>query len=201
MKPMLRCIWIKQLNYKERNSMNKNLLVFYMFLFLIFSGCKNSSENTEIKNKLFDFSAYFSAEAKRLNSANSTLEKTLLKNNKYERIVIENPDWHAELKPFTDISLNKPAIASSYKTDSLRNENSLQITYSAMDESAPVKNVVLYFSDSEPDSIIIIKATNTIYYTLTEELRYSKKQYSINASTQPKAGKAIQFSLNGVITE
>jgi hypothetical protein len=201
MMPMLHCTWKKQLNYKERNSMNKNLLVFYMFLFLIFSGCKNSSENPEIKNKLFDFSAYFSAEAKRLESANATLEKTLLKNNKSERLVIENPDWQAELNPFTDISLNKPAIASSYKTDSLRNENSLQITYSAMDESAPVKNVVLYFSKSEPDSIIIIKATNTIYYTLTEELRYSKKQYSIDASTQPKAGKAIQFSLTGIITE
>lgn len=181
--------------------MNKILLLFYVCLFFLFSGCKNSPENVETKNKLFDFSGFFSGEAKRLQSVNAKLEKTLLKNNTSEKLIVETPDWFAELKPFTDISLNKPAIANSYNIDSIRNGQSLQITYSAMDSSAPVKNVVLYFSESQPDSITIYKSTNTIYYTLTEELHYSKKQYTVNASTQPKAGKAIQFSLIGVIAE
>lgn len=181
--------------------MNKYFRLFSVLLFFVSAGCKNSNDSSEIKNKLFDISAYFSAEAQRLQSLNASLEKTLIKNNISEKLIQKNPNWQLELKPFMESGLNKPAIANSYKIDSVLIGNSLKVTYAAMDSSAPVKNVILYFSDTKPDSIIILKATNTIYYTLSEELRYYRNSYFINASTQPKAGKAIKFSLHCTIQE
>ncbi len=114
----------------------------YIFLFLpitlLFSACENAdgSENnhsTTNKPTFFDLKNYFKTEIARLATAPHRIEKYAQVNNKQETQTSEIKDWTAELAPFSNSDISRPAWRNKYHVDTVFQANTQGkiVTYTA----------------------------------------------------------------------
>lgn len=169
---------------------------------LIISSCNYINDrNTSIPGRFMP-GEYFSNEAKKLNSRNLSLEKTVFKNGKSEIIVLDSVNWFKELKPFIDINIAKPAQINSYQIDSLVESNVLTINYIARDSTVSVKEVIVKFKNKKLLNFRAIQSSYNLYYQSIDTINYfGDGNYRISAMSKPKLGREVNLKLHGKAIE
>ncbi|HMT29218.1 MAG TPA: hypothetical protein PKD91_08065 [Bacteroidia bacterium] len=180
--------------------MMKNKLVLSAIITAIFAiSCQSNRKEIPEGSKLFNLTDYFSGQIKALEKSKTPLTKTILNKGKTETVRIENVDWKTELKPFTEIDLNKPAVYLSYKADSVVNGTKTIIHYAAKDSTPLLRDMMIHMDHHIPDSIIIRKVISNSYVSSDEILKYTGQgNFEIHVNNVPGIGKDIQFVLKAV---
>jgi hypothetical protein len=160
--------------------------------------CDVASDRAKQHSTFREVENYFVQELTVLEKSNAGLTKTLFNNRTKEQSVRTNPDWKAELAPFTEAISNQPAPANSFKTDTVMFDHSRMVLFTARDPSATIEKLFYYSNDEKTDSIVIIKKVSNSYYSATDTLSYyGNGNYRISAENHPRIGKKITFVLEG----
>ncbi|MBL0340655.1 MAG: hypothetical protein IPP71_06885 [Bacteroidetes bacterium] len=168
-------------------------------LVLLVASCKTDPSGTNKARPFFNFQAYFLNEVALLKKNNVVLTKTVINENSSETLVINEVDWLTELQSFIAVDINKPALLSAYRTDSLQNGTRTLIQYKAKDTSPQIRNIVIKQNLNIPDTIIITRIMSNTYVSSTEIMYYyGNGNFEINVENNPVAGKKIAFVLKGV---
>ena len=172
------------------------LPVLLTSIFLI--SCNTNPTVTVEIQPYFNLKGFFENESIRLQNENKILTKTIFKDNKEETMVVNTIDWKTELQSFIDIDINKPALLSAYKTDSVVRGARTEIHYAAKDSTPQIRDIVLKLTNHIPDTIIVTRIMSNSYVSSTEELHYfGNGNYEIVVDNTPVAGKKIAFRLIG----
>jgi hypothetical protein len=189
--------------YKRPNIYRGSLILILFPLYAFLTGCKNDTGNEEFSIKeYFDIPGHFIAEAERLQQSGASLRKTLTRPDDSEEVHKDEVDWQAELKPFIDIDLNKPAFSGGYTTDTIMNGGDMAISYTAIDSTFDIKKATLVFHDGELTKMQAEHSKNNVYYYSREILIYEAETgYEITVSNIMKAGKPVEFTIKGEIIQ
>ena len=162
------------------------------------SGCGKPSEPSVKTSPFHALEVYFDNEIKTLEHSKRLLKKNIQTNKKTEEVIIAHPDWKKELATFTSSISGKRITESSFLRDSMNFGKNYKIQYTAIDEKMEIKSLIVYYSDSTPDSIVIMTAVDNMYYRAIDTLVYhGNGNYRISASNEPSLGKNIRFILTG----
>jgi hypothetical protein len=177
----------------------KNNITGYLFILLcLASACQDKTKPTQ-QGAFHYLSLYFESEIQTLKKSQRSLTKNLFHNGKNETIRVASPDWEKELSPFTESVSSQPRQVQAFDTDSILTGPSKIVRYTALDVSATIKSLSVYFTGTTPDSVIIIKLVSNSYYASSDTLKYfGGGNYRIRAENQPGFGKKLGFLLEGI---
>jgi hypothetical protein len=176
----------------------KPIIFVILFSGFLFIGCDAPVRNA---SNYFDCPRYFDRLADSLANTTAVLEKTMATNGATETLKINKPDWRAELLPFHELNISKPAQQGTYRVDTLITNGGFRIEHSAMVEDASVRTLAIeYDSSGTVLSVFAVTASKNPYHASADTLYYqSKGEYQISALSDPALGKSISFDLTGKI--
>ncbi|MGB4397769.1 MAG: hypothetical protein WBJ10_00265 [Daejeonella sp.] len=135
---------------------------------LLFAACSGTEQVREQK-KYYDIKEFFSAEIKRLEKQDASVNKTVSRNGVSETKANFTPSWATELALFTDSDINKPAWRDSYNIQS----DSLSTSYTTLDNDLRTKSIHIKKDNTgKLSEIRIVNSTSNYLYNSTEELHY-----------------------------
>jgi hypothetical protein len=155
----------------------------------------NEKANKEASSiNYFDLKKYFSSEAKRLQTLNPLIKKTITQNGISETKQLKISNWETELKPFANADINKSAWKNAFKVTT-RN----QITqYTNTSEKIPVKELIVAKKNNRIISVKAILTTRNLLYTSTDTLTYvPSKHYEIKKTQKIKLLKEKTYQISG----
>ena len=150
------------------------LVVGVVFVFLFNSSCRNPETINSTQN-YFSLHDFFKEEELRLASAKVILKKVNQLQLTKDSTLVQNPDWQKELALFVDADMNKPAWKNSFTIDSIKNDSSLILTYTAIEKKITIRRVVISFVNQKVKTIQIKKANANFVYTSNQNLWYTPK--------------------------
>ncbi len=178
--------------------MTKSLLYLTVIIAILFVSCNSDPAGTYSLKPFFSLKNYFESEVKKLEKERLELTKTVTNEQLSETVTIDKINWHDELHSFMEADINKPALYSSYVTDSMVNGNKSVIHYSAKDASPAIKDIIIKLQNSVPDTIIITRVMSNSYVESIETIHYfGNGCFEINVDNKPVIGKQILFTLKG----
>lgn len=178
--------------------MKSNKTVLYLLFILLVTACGKSSGPTIKTSPFHSLEVYFNNEIKTLEHSKRLLRKHIQTKEKSEELVIPNPDWKKELSIFTSCISGKKLTGSSFQKDSIKSGDNYKIQYKGIDEHVEIKSLIVYYSLTTPDSIVIITKVDNMYYSTLDTLTYhGDGNYRISALNEPSLGKNIRFVLTG----
>lgn len=98
--------------------------------------------------------------------------KVIERGGKQEQKIFQKPDWPAELKPFMDCDLNKPAYRDAYTVSKQSANDTTFITYTAKEKKLPVHQLKLAFYNNELSGMQAEVSRSNSYFSLHEDLSY-----------------------------
>jgi len=151
----------------------------------------NKNQNTI---PLFDLKNYFESQVAALKQSNPKVQKRVVQNGQVESRDMQIEDWNAELKPFLESDISKPALRNSYKVDTL--EEGHHIIYTAVDSSQSVRIVDLVMDKNSVSRISILKGSGGLLLQSMQSLTWSPRNgYSITGNQSVSMGKGNDYSV------
>lgn len=191
----------KQMNICRKLS-NYKITALCVIIPMLITGCADDADQKSASVKeYFDIPVYFERLAHDLNENDVGLRKTLSRPTDSEVVKKDDVDWLAELKPFIDINLNKPAFSDGYLIDTVVHQDQMTIVYTARDSSFDIKEVVLFLDHDVLTRLEAVHSKDNVYYYSREVLTFEHQRgYEINVSNVMKAGRPVEFSIRGEMT-
>lgn len=159
------------------------------FCFLLFlTACQTTVSDKKMPKAFFDASDFFNAEIIRLDSLKPAVIKTVTVNDKSETKELATLNYTEELAPFVQSDINKPAWLDWYRTDTMRNEDTVSkylhthILYTALKTSLKTKKFLVHLDSlKQPIAIDILNSDDNAIAGAQHELHYDKRSgFSIN---------------------
>lgn len=184
------------------------LLLFFMSLNLVLSGCHADDEKRSERKAYFDMKGFVDNQIVYLNDKNPPLDKQAVLDGKQEKLDVKSVDWKKELELFAQADINKPAYSKSYAVDSSA-ANFLHYSIKT-EEKLPVQDLQIRLDSLTKTPVYIraiLKSENRIYQSeKTIELRCLKKNnlweiesYSISGFQKLMFMDKRTFSINSKI--
>ncbi len=167
----------------------KFFFIFYTSCFiLLIAACQTTVTDKKTPKAFFDASDFFNAEIIRLDSLKPAVIKTVFVNDKSETKELATLNYTEELAPFVQSDINKPAWLDEYRTDTMRNEDTVSkylhthIIYTALKASLKTKKFTVHLDSlKQPIAIDIINSDDNAIAGAQHELHYDKRSgFSIN---------------------
>lgn len=96
----------------------------------------------DARGATFDLAAFVEYQGETL--AGAAMQKSVRIGDVDQTLRIDSVDWAAELAPFAEANLNKPALLDKYAVDSTRaNDGGLRLNYSALDSAIKVRTLTV----------------------------------------------------------
>lgn len=162
------------------HKMKKKSLYTWVLLLGFLGGCSSNPETTTnsgietVTHRYFSLNDYFLEEAKRLNSENPDVHKTVLIDTTREEKLLKIENWETELQNFIESDINKDAWVNSYSIDS----TGTLIIYTALEPQLKTRKISL--NKNEEGEITEIEIVNTIennLYNSEQILKYVPNDY------------------------
>ena len=153
------------------------LVASISFSFNIFlSGCMVDSLKNDPKSVFFSLKEFAHLESASLQKMNLTVLKKAAKNKENEQQILSNLDWENELAPIAESDINRPAWKSQYAVDSLEEQNTLNVSYTALNNELPIKKIRLSFDKQSRkfQSLIIDKSSENFLYSSWQKIYYER---------------------------
>jgi hypothetical protein len=149
-----------------------------LILFSLLGGCASNSKKIDSRpSYYFDLKSYFDGEAKRLNTTNLYIEKSVSKNKEKESKRVRIKDWATEFALFSNSDINKTAWKDSYRKDSTDS----QISYIAKYPNLKTQSIEIDFTNHKLHAIKIVNHQKNYLYESKETLVYFPDSlYTIN---------------------
>jgi hypothetical protein len=156
--------------------------------------CNDKANKEASSINYFDLKKYFSSEAKRLQTLNPLIKKTVRQNGISETKQLKISNWETELKPFANADINKSAWKNAFKVST----NNQMIRYTNTNDKIPVKELIVTKKNNVIVSIKAILNTSNLLYTSTDTLTYeADKHYEIKKTQRIKLLKAKTYQISG----
>lgn len=168
----------------------------FILLLVFISSCSNREE-VDTKTAFFDMKGFFEAEAKRLTSKKSTVNKSVRQNDQSEVKQKLSVDWDDELALFIASDINKPAWKDSYKISG----DSIHFSYVAIDTNMRTRSVeIKKDKQGRPVFFKIKNITRSKLYESSEELIYIPDSiYKINKNQSVKFLGKNSYQVSGIL--
>lgn len=178
--------------------------IFILSLFyssMVGIGCGNvGTSESEIKQstlKYFDLKGFIEMETERLTELTS-FTKTVFVNGEQETKSFNQMDANAELTPFSDSDINKPAWSDKYDIDSVFNQNKelVGLQYQTKDSKLKTKKMSIDFQNNKVAKVYIENAINSSVADIYQTLMYQpKKGFSIESRQDVSLMDENQFKI------
>jgi hypothetical protein len=156
--------------------------------------CNDKANKEASSINYFDLKKYFSSEAKRLQTLNPLIKKTVTQNGISETKQLKISILETELKPFSNADINKSAWKNAFKVST----NNQMIRYTNTNDKIPVKELIVTKKNNVIVSIKAILNTSNLLYTSTDTLTYvPSKHYEIKKTQKIKLLKAKTYQISG----
>ena len=134
---------------------------------LILFSCGQSQNKGQASPSYFDLKGYFEQEINRLSTTETSVSKTVSRNDHPETRQIQ-PAWETELSLFAEADINKPAWKNSYRTHS----EAGYIEYTALEDNLKTRRIKISREGSRIKSIHITNSVSNFLYSSVEHLAY-----------------------------
>lgn len=176
--------------------------LFFLFCSSIVGiGCGNvGTAKNEIKQgaiKYFDLRGFVETEAERLEGGTS-FTKTVFVNGEQETKSLSHIDAKAELMPFSNSDINKPAWSDQYEIDSVFNQNKelISLHYQSKDKKLKTKRMSIDFQKTKVVKVYIENATESSVATTYQTLVYRPDEgFSIESKQDVSMMDENQFKV------
>lgn len=159
------------------NLKNFRIIVCFSFLFSFFLfGCSVDSKQAEPKPDFFNLKEFAQMESASLQKMDLTVLKKAAKNKEKEQQILSNLDWENELASIAESDINRPAWKSQYAVDSLEEQNTLNVSYTALNNELPIKKIRLSFEKQSRkfQSLVIDKSSENFLYSSWQKIYYER---------------------------
>jgi hypothetical protein len=139
------------------------------------SGDLDPRQTNNSREYFFDATSFFEEESKRLETENARLKKIVRLDGKEESRIQADIDWEAELAPFRNSDINRPAWTDKYRGDTLYYEKggAEQFIYQALGEDLLVQQMEVHWSPAgQVERILIRKRISSLIEQVQQELQY-----------------------------
>ncbi len=174
------------------NKPPQQLITRYIALFtivLLISSCSPEKFAGEKPNIYFDLREYVEVEAKRLNTDNKMVGKTVWMNGQKETKQ-EQLNWEEELQALAEANINKSAYVEKYKVDTLIDDSgAVIITYIALEDDLRTRKLKTKYVAKQIKEISAVLRSNNIVYNSKQLVTYEPgKRFSL------KGYQSVKFS-------
>lgn len=147
-----------------------------VLLAVLMTSCSQTAEQRP-PSDYFDLKTYFASEVTRLEARNPSVSKTVSIDETTEQKELKIEDWEKELSAFSDADINKAAWRGLFTVEKMSGIE----RYTANDEKAAVRSLIIHRSAGAVTSIhITIKNKNALYTSVDELTYYPDSLYEIN---------------------
>ena len=120
----------------------------------------------------FDLSGYIDRQVDSLQTAGTTVTKTIRLNGTTETHEVADLNFRNDLRVFREADINKPAWREKYLVDSTRRAGELIRTYTAVDSSMQTRELSVVTREGDPVRIAIVRKTGTVLSDGLHEMTY-----------------------------
>lgn len=146
-------------------------IIPYSFLLLTFISCSDNEQKLE-EITFYNLRTELTRQAADNHERGLGIVKTIERGGKQEQKIFQKPDWLSELRPFMDCDLNKPAYATAYHKDSVQQNDTLLIIYTAVEKKLAVRELKLQMLKGKLVGMSADVARSNSYFSLHEQLSY-----------------------------
>lgn len=134
------------------------------------------SKQAEPKPDFFNLKEFAQMESASLQKMDLTVLKKAAKNKEKEQQILSNLDWENELASIAESDINRPAWKSQYAVDSLEEQNTLNVSYTALNNELPIKKIRLSFEKQSRkfQSLVIDKSSENFLYSSWQKIYYER---------------------------
>jgi len=169
----------------------------FLVLITIWASCGPGTNVSEYQ-RIFPVKAYFKKETAKLSGMDLKLQKSVWYSDSSETQILENPDWNKELKPFLELDLDKPSVATSYDSTRHEYQNGHTLVYTARDNHPRVREIYIHFTGDIADTISFISGVSNMYYHSVDTLSYfGDGNFRLSSFNKPRIGKEIKLRVTG----
>lgn len=105
-----------------------------------------SSEEANIPNRqIFDIPTYFESVIADFQQQSVGVKELVVINGEEEELQSMEVDWNKKLKPFLEVSLNKPAYQSIIKIDSVQEGQDIKVVHSINSDQHAIKSFSIWY--------------------------------------------------------
>ena len=106
--------------------------------------------------------------------------------------------WQDELRAFTEINLNKPALLHGYNIDTSGTTDQYLVLYTAKDSSFEIKQIEISVLENHINRFKALHSRSNFYYSSHELLTYVPDSgYSITIDNTIRTGSPINMTIKG----
>lgn len=153
------------------------------------AGCHRQPAAQVTAGAYFDLKRYMQAEIERLQAKDWTLSKTIDLNGESETRQIRQADIAAELAPFLDVAISRPAWHGRFQADTLRHGFDYAIVYKCQQSDIPVKELVISWSGDRVQRVEALRAFHSLPADFTQRLRYTPDSGYVIEAVQNMLGQ------------
>lgn len=165
---------------------------------VLLAGCQTDTAHKGSKGTYFDLKGYISAEAKRLNTLQPTVQKRVAINEETEQKIVRITDFNRELASFTDADINK----QSWQGEFNRHQQANTQDYTTTNEKIPIKLLRVTYHNSRVKAIQVISYThNLLYHSIDTLSYYPDSLYEIKKSQKIRFMKDKRYRVVGRINK
>lgn len=147
----------------------KNSIKLLAFLFLL--SCGEQKQEGDLGN-YFDLQGFFESQIAYLEQGNYGLEKSLSNSDGNENVVLQSPDWSAELQLFLNYDLAHPGQQGNFLVDTVESPIGRSINYTGVNPDVALKKVSILFQGAELMAIEMVDSVSTSMYNSSRKLFY-----------------------------
>lgn len=178
----------------------KSIQNIFLFIILstLFNACTQDtkSEGQVKTDRHFDLKAFIQEEVNTLTNNKTVLQKEIKFKGQTESKNIEEPDWKAELKVFSDSDINKTAWLDKFEVDTIDNT----VYYKCLSPKIKTQSLQLFLDKNKEITRLEIKnKTGNVLYDSNETLTYNRsdKKYSIDRNQKVLFGDMEEIIIRG----
>ncbi len=137
------------------------------------TGCHQPPAAQVTTDSYFDLKGYIQAEIERMQTQDWTLSKTITLNGASETRQIRQADIAAELAPFLDVAISRPAWHGRFQVDTLHHGAGYTVVYKCEQRDIPVRELEISWSGGRLQRVEALRAFHSLPADFTQYLRYT----------------------------
>ena len=186
----------KLVNWAFHSNMNNIINIFLCIALFFSSGCTTKTPSKELK--LFNSESFIRNEIVKLKNDKSTLLKSVNYNRQNEIIQVDTVDWSKEFELIVASNLSEKYL--SYQTDTIQENDSTIVTYTAKETKAEVRKFVVVNYNNTIKRISILRMKENAFYYSRQEIEYLPQTiFTISAKEKMILSDTTSYRITGVI--
>lgn len=146
----------------------------FLLVLVLMSGCLSVQEAPSGHGGFFNLETFVQKEIEDKSQSVNTFQKTVTLNGETEQQQLNHLDLDKELRIFSNANIDKTSWLDRYSTDSVFNAGMLErLHYQALDDELATQELIIFFSKTAIDSLVIRQQTANLISDAKKYLFYS----------------------------